>query len=128
MPGSFKDSTECFLGGNSCKRWRLPPAWPQWEVVWGLLGRAAAQQKLSQADILRFDPLGTVTILHVTDIHAQLMPVYFREPSINLGVGEVKGLPPHLTDAEPSGLISRSPPGSADAHALTSDDFVQLAQ
>ncbi|MFN3671897.1 MAG: thiosulfohydrolase SoxB, partial [Bosea sp. (in: a-proteobacteria)] len=46
----------------------------------GPLGRAAAQQKLTQADILRFDPLGTVTILHVTDIHAQLMPLHFREP------------------------------------------------
>jgi hypothetical protein len=64
----------------------------------GPLGRVAAQQKLTQADILRFDPLGTVTILHVTDIHAQLMPLYFREPAINLGVGAEKGKPPHLTD------------------------------
>ncbi len=93
----------------------------------GPLGRAAAQQKLSQADILRFDPLGTVTILHVTDIHAQLMPVYFREPSINLGVGEVKGLPPHLTDAAFRAHFKIAT-GSADAHALTSDDFVQLAR
>jgi sulfur-oxidizing protein SoxB len=66
----------------------------------GPLGRAAAQQRLTQADILRFDPLGTVTILYVADSHAQLMPLHFREPSVNLGVGEVKGMPPHLTDAE----------------------------
>jgi sulfur-oxidizing protein SoxB len=48
----------------------------------GPLGRVAAQQRLTQADILKFDPLGTVTLLHVTDIHAQLVPLYFREPSI----------------------------------------------
>src|SRR6187551_299450 len=66
----------------------------------GDLGKAAAQQRLSQADITRFDPLGTITILHVADTHAQLMPLHFREPSVNLGVGEAKGLPPHISDAE----------------------------
>ena len=93
----------------------------------GPLGRAAAQQRLTQADILKFDPLGTVTILHVTDIHAQLMPLHFREPSVNLGVGEVKGLPPHLSDAEFRKHFKIAT-GSADAFALTSDDFVQLAK
>ncbi|MFU8804522.1 MAG: hypothetical protein ACNA8W_11980, partial [Bradymonadaceae bacterium] len=43
------------------------------------------------SDITRFDPLGTVTIVHVTDVHAQLVPLYYREPSINLGVGDAKG-------------------------------------
>lgn len=93
----------------------------------GDLGRVAAQQRLSQADILRFDPLGTVTILHVTDIHAQLMPLHFREPSVNLGVGEVKGLPPHISDAEFRKHFEIAT-GSADAFALTSDDFVSLAR
>lgn len=93
----------------------------------GPLGRAAAQQKLSQADILRFDPLGTVTILHVTDIHAQLMPLHFREPSVNLGVGAAKGQPPHLVDAEFRAHFKIAT-GSADAFALTSDDFVALAK
>jgi sulfur-oxidizing protein SoxB len=93
----------------------------------GPLGRAAAQQRLNQADILRFDPLGTVTIVHLTDIHAQLMPVYFREPSINLGVGEAKGHPPHLTDAQFREHFKIAN-GSADAYALTSDDFVTLAR
>lgn len=93
----------------------------------GPLGRAAAQQKLSQADILRFDPLGTVTILYLADIHAQLMPLHFREPSVNLGVGEVKGLPPHLTDAAFREHFKVAA-GSPDAFALTSDDFVQLAR
>lgn len=93
----------------------------------GSLGRVAAQQRLSQADIMRFDPLGTVTILHVTDIHAQLMPLHFREPSVNLGAGEAKGLPPHISDAEFRKYFKIAT-GSADAFALTSDDFVALAR
>lgn len=93
----------------------------------GPLGRAAAQQRLTQADILRFDPLGTVTILYVADTHAQLMPLHFREPSVNLGVGEVKGIPPHLTDAEFRNYFKIAA-GTADAFALTADDFVALAK
>jgi S-sulfosulfanyl-L-cysteine sulfohydrolase len=93
----------------------------------GPLGRVAAQQRLTQSDILRFDPLGTVTILHVADIHAQLVPLHFREPSVNLGVGEAKGQPPHLTDAEFRKHFAIAA-GSADAFALTSDDFVSLAR
>lgn len=93
----------------------------------GSLGRVAAQQRLTQADITRFDPLGTVTILYIGDIHAQLMPVYFREPSVNLGVGEVRGLPPHLTDGEFRKYFNIAA-GSADAYALTADDFVSLAR
>ncbi|MES2168355.1 MAG: thiosulfohydrolase SoxB [Pseudomonadota bacterium] len=93
----------------------------------GPLGRVAAQQRLTQADITRFDPLGTVTILYIADTHAQLMPLYFREPSVNLGVGADKGLPPHLTDAEFRKYFNIAA-GSADAYALTADDFVSLAR
>lgn len=93
----------------------------------GPIGRVAAQQRLTQADILKFDPLGTLTLLHVTDIHAQLMPLHFREPSVNLGVGEVKGKPPHLTDAEFRNYFHIAT-GSPDAFALTADDFVALAR
>ena len=81
----------------------------------GSLGRVAAQQRLTQADITRFDPLGTVTLLYVADIHAQLMPLYFREPSVNLGVGADRGLPPHLTDAEFRKYFNVAA-GSADAY------------
>ncbi len=55
------------------------------------------------------------------------MPVYFREPSVNLGVGEVRGLPPHLTDGEFRKYFNVAA-GSADAYALTADDFVSLAR
>ena len=93
----------------------------------GPLGRAAAQQRLTAGQIAQFDPLGTITLLYVADIHAQLVPLYFREPSINLGVGEAKGQPPHLTDREFREQFKIAA-GSAEAYALTADDFAQLAK
>ncbi len=89
--------------------------------------RALAQQRLTQDDLLRFEPLGQVTLLHFTDTHAQLLPVHFREPEINLGVGEAKGKPPHLTGAEFLGRFGLGA-GSAEAHALTHLDFAALAK
>src|SRR5471030_3062086 len=91
------------------------------------LARAFAQQRLTEAELLKFDALGNITLLHVADIHCQLMPVYFREPSVNLGVGDVKGLPPHLTGGD---FLKRFgiPARSAAAYALTSEDFSSLAK
>jgi sulfur-oxidizing protein SoxB len=93
----------------------------------GELVRAAALQKLTQRDLLRFDAVGQVTLLHFTDIHAQLMPVFFREPSVNLGVGEDTGLPPHLTGDHflEYFKLTRDSPG---AYAFTSSDFSALAR
>jgi len=91
------------------------------------VGRLAAQQRLSQEELLRFPATGQVTLLHFTDIHAQLLPVHFREPSWNLGVGEARGLVPHLTGEaflRHYGLQA----GSPAAHALTSEDFTALAR
>ena len=93
----------------------------------GQLGRAAAQAKLTQADLLRFEPIGNVTLIHLTDLHGQMMPLHFREPSINIGVGENKGLAPHIT-GEAFLRAFKLEPKSALAHALTSDDFVGLAR
>src|SRR6185295_10842353 len=89
--------------------------------------RSLAQQRLTQAELLAFEPLGNVTLLHVSDVHGQLMPVYFREPSSNLGVGEAKGQPPHVTGKE---YLTRFgiPEKSAAAYALTPEDFAALAQ
>lgn len=91
------------------------------------LSQAAGGQKLTQQDLLRFDSVGKVTLLHMTDTHAQFEPIYFREPSVNLGVGETRGLPPHLAGAA---FLERFkiPPDSAQAYALTSEDFVALAK
>ena len=89
--------------------------------------RALAQQRLTQAELLAFEPLGNVTLLHVTDVHGQLKPVHFREPSTNIGVGDAKGRPPHVTGKDyltRFGIAERS----ASAYALTPDDFTALAQ
>jgi len=88
---------------------------------------ALAQQRLTQADLLRFEPLGNVTLVHIADIHAQLRPVYFREPSINLGTGDVKGLVPHITG---KALLDYYgiPAGTPEAYALAYPDFVALAK
>jgi sulfur-oxidizing protein SoxB len=89
--------------------------------------RAFAQQRLTQAELLRFEPVGNVTLVHVADIHGQLLPVLFREPSTNLGVGDAKGLVPHLTGRALLDLY-KIPAGSAAAYALSSEDFVALAK
>ena len=93
----------------------------------GNLGRLAAQGRLTQADLLRFEPLGNVTLVHITDIHAQLVPVHFREPSVNIGVGEAKGLVPHIVGEE-FRRAYKLEAKSAVAHALTFDDFSELAK
>jgi len=47
----------------------------------GPLQRVAAQQRLTEADLLKFEALGNVTLLHIADLHGQLLPVHLREPS-----------------------------------------------
>ena len=88
--------------------------------------RAVARQRLTESELLNFDSIGNVTLLHIADIHGQLTPVYFREPSINIGVGEAKGQPPHLTG---KAFLRRFgiPEKSAAAYALTDQDFAALA-
>ena len=93
----------------------------------GGLSRASARQTITQDDLLSFDPVGQVTLLNFTDCHAQLVPLYFREPSVNVGVGDAKGLPPHLTGKDflsAYGLKVSSP----EAYAFTSEGFSALSQ
>ena len=92
----------------------------------GNWGRLSAQQALTQNDLLDFKTTGNVTLIHITDTHAQLKPVYFREPEINIGVGGVIGKPPHVTGADFRKLYG-IPDGSAADYALTYDDFTSLA-
>ncbi|MDP4796142.1 MAG: thiosulfohydrolase SoxB [Rhodospirillales bacterium] len=98
-------------------------------VTGGLMpfGKAMASQSINQAKLLEFDPLGQVTLLHFTALHAQLTPIYFREPSVNLGVGESKGLPPHITGKDFLGKYGIKT-DSREAYALTSTDFTALAK
>jgi sulfur-oxidizing protein SoxB len=93
----------------------------------GSLAQAAVRQRLTEQELLKFDSVGNVTLLHIADLHGQLVPVYFREPSVNIGVGEARGQPPHLTGRD---FLRKFgiPPHSADAYALTADDFTALAR
>jgi sulfur-oxidizing protein SoxB len=72
-------------------------------------------------------PFGKVSFLHMTDCHAQLAPIHFREPSVNLGVADMRGRLPHLV-GEHLLKAANVPRGSAQAHALTYLDFEQAAR
>ena len=90
----------------------------------GMLPRQGAQAADTRYDL---SPFGNVRILHFTDCHAQLLPVYFREPDTNLGFGSARGRPPHLVGQaflDHFGLTA----GSPEAHALTYLDFPSLAE
>ena len=93
----------------------------------GGLRRAAAQSAIRQEDLLRFSPKGQLTILHMADTHAQLKPLYYREPSLNLGVGEARGRLPHITGMELLNAF-QIPEASAEAYMLSSDEYEALAR
>ncbi len=93
----------------------------------GNFSRLAAQQVLTQEQLLEFEDFGNVTLIHITDIHAQLKPIWFREPEVNLGVGDAKGHVPHLTGSEFLKTFDIAA-GSRDAYALTHEDFGALAK
>ena len=93
----------------------------------GNFSKLAAQQKLKQEDLLEFDTYGNVSLIHITDIHGQLKPIYFREPEINLGVGNALGQVPHITGANFRRMYGIND-GSPSHYALTHNDFSALAQ
>ena len=93
----------------------------------GNWSKLAAQQALTQDDLLRFDTFGNLSLVHITDVHAQLKPIWFREPEFNFGVGEVRGQPPHVTGQDFLNLYNIAPQ-SRDAYALTYPDFVALGR
>ena len=86
----------------------------------------AAKQSLKTDDLLDFDTKGQVTLLHLTDMHGQLNPVYYRPPSENFGVGKFEGIPPHLVGEaflKHFGILPNTPL----AYAHTMVDYVPLA-
>ena len=85
---------------------------------------ALAQDGGAFYDLPRF---GNVSLLHMTDCHAQLTPVHFREPNVNLGVGEARGRPPHLVGEHLLKAYGIKP-GSREAHAFTYLDFERAAK
>ena len=101
-------------------------------AVTGLGGRLSrvrgAAGRSGRRTCCAFAPKGQLTILHMADSHAQLKPLYFREPSINLGVGDgARRSCPHLTGRE---LLASFgiPAGSHQAYMLSSADYEALAR
>ncbi len=92
------------------------------------LGRhAEAATSLAEEQLYDLPPFGNVSLLHMTDCHAQLNPIYFREPTVNIGIGGMQGQLPHLVGEhllKATGLR----PGTAQAHAFTSLNFETAAR
>ncbi|WP_434613892.1 thiosulfohydrolase SoxB [Tabrizicola sp. M-4] len=93
----------------------------------GNWSKLAAQQALTQDQLLAFEDFGNVTLVHITDIHAQLKPIWFREPEWNIGVGEAKGKPPHVVGRDFIEMFKLTP-ASPEAYALTYEDFEALGK
>ncbi len=92
------------------------------------LGRhAQADAQTAESALYELPRFGNVSFLHMTDCHAQLRPIYFREPSVNIGVGSMGGKLPHLVGEQ---LLAATgvPRGSSTAHALTGLDFEAAAR
>jgi len=92
-----------------------------------LLRNGDARSADSAARMYDLPRFGNVSLLHITDCHAQLNPIYFREPHINLGVGDMKGRPPHLVGEallKHFGIKS----GTAEAYALSGINFSEAAR
>lgn len=87
-----------------------------------LAGDMAAAQKLYE-----LPKFGNVSFMHFTDCHAQLKPIYFREPSVNIGISEALGRPPHLV-GENLLKYFKIAPGTPAAHAFTYLNFEQAAK
>lgn len=92
------------------------------------LGRhAEAATDKAEEQLYDLPAFGNVSLLHMTDCHAQLNPSYFREPSVNLGLAGMQGQLPHLVGEQllkATGLR----PGTASAHAFTSLSFEAAAR
>ncbi len=87
----------------------------------------AGRSRSGEPDIYAAEPFGQARLMHFTDCHAQLLPVYFREPAVNLGFGEAQNRPPHLVGEallEYAGVA----PGTRLAHAITHLDFAEAAR
>ena len=93
-------------------------------AVTGALPRRS--RAASEPGVYDLEPFGNARILHMTDTHAQLLPVFFREPSVNIGVGAMAGQPPHLVGRNFLEHFQIRP-DSADAYAFTYLDFEKSA-
>ena len=93
----------------------------------GLSAGAHADARRAGQATYHVPAFGNVSLLHMTDCHAQLLPLYFREPSINMGIGSMQGQLPHLV-GEHLLRFAKVPANTPMAHALTHLDFERAAQ
>ena len=93
----------------------------------GSFPAVSSPKNLVMEDLLKFNSKGQITLLHITDIHGQLKPVYFRPPSENIGVGAFEGIPPHLVGEDFLSYFS-IPKNTPLAYAHTMVDYVSLAK
>jgi sulfur-oxidizing protein SoxB len=93
----------------------------------GLSRWSSADAATASAGLYDVPRFGNVSLLHFTDCHAQLKPVYFREPNMNLGVADMKGRLPHLV-GEHLLKAAQVPAGTPAAHALTYLNFDEAAR
>jgi S-sulfosulfanyl-L-cysteine sulfohydrolase len=93
----------------------------------GMLPRSVFAQAKRPSDLYEVPKFGNVTLLHMTDCHAQLNPIYFREPNVNVGIGPAFGKAPHLVG---DALLKHFglEPGGIDAHAFTYLNFADAAE
>ncbi len=92
----------------------------------GLSRYAHADSSVAANGLYDIPKFGDVSLLHMTDCHAQLKPIYFREPDVNIGLGKMKGRLPHLV-GEHLLNVANVRPGTAQAHALSYLDYEQAA-
>jgi sulfur-oxidizing protein SoxB len=88
---------------------------------------AALAKSLKPGNLLRFPAQGNITLVHTTDTHAQLVPIYYREPDTNIGVGEDKGQPPHITGKDFLKYYGYQP-DTVESYAFTCEDYARLAK
>src|SRR5580693_8725126 len=98
----------------------------RWLSVAAACGVAPRVARAADDDLYDVGRFGNVRILHLTDSHAQLQPIYFREPSVNLGVGDMRGKPPHIVGGAFLEYFNIAPGGRA-AHAFTFLDYQEAA-
>lgn len=93
----------------------------------GMPLQAALAKPERATELYKVPAFGNVSVLHMTDCHAQLLPVYFREPDVNLGIGAMSGHPPHLVGEhllKAFGIKANTP----EAHAFTYLNFEAAAR
>ncbi|MYB89369.1 MAG: thiosulfohydrolase SoxB [Proteobacteria bacterium] len=97
-------------------------------AVAGILPSSRGLKAGRSTDVYEVPKKGNVRLLHITDCHAQLLPVYFREPSVNIGVGNARGKAPHLVGTHLLDRFDLNPANRMAVHAFTFLDFIDAAK